>query len=94
MFLRPNNVEQHVPPAQVGDSDDSAIPDWLHVGARVLVKDKGLEGTARFVGSTHFAPGIWVGVELPTAQGKNSGTVKGKVCKCVCVCLGLLFVYV
>lgn len=43
------------------------------------VRDKGLEGTVRFVGMTEFAPGIWVGVELPTASGKNNGTVKNKV---------------
>ena len=38
---------------------------WLKVGERVLVKEKGFEGTARFVGTTDFAPGYWIGVELP-----------------------------
>lgn len=55
------------------------IQSWLKVGEKVLVKDKGLEGTVRYVGSTEFAPGYWVGVELPHASGKNTGSVKGKV---------------
>ena len=55
------------------------IQSWLRVGEKVLVKDKGLEGTVRYVGSTEFAPGYWVGVELPHASGKNAGSVKGKV---------------
>lgn len=55
------------------------VPVWLKVGERVIVKEKGLEGTVRFVGTTEFAPGYWVGVELPHAGGKNDGSVKGKV---------------
>lgn len=33
----------------------------------------------RFIGSTEFAPGKWVGVELEEGQaGKNNGVVNGK----------------
>ena len=32
----------------------------------------------RFVGTTDFAPGKWVEVELEDCQGKNNGTVNGK----------------
>ena len=32
----------------------------------------------RFMGSTDFAPGKWIGVELFDARGKNSGSVNGK----------------
>ena len=32
---------------------------------------------SRFCGTTEFAPGIWAGVELDTADGKNDGIVKG-----------------
>lgn len=49
----------------------------LAIGTRVLVKDTGLEATVRFFGEPQFAKGIWVGVELDTEQGKNSGDVKG-----------------
>ena len=31
----------------------------------------------RFCGTTEFATGIWAGVELDTADGKNDGIVKG-----------------
>ena len=30
------------------------------------------------MGSTEFAPGKWVGVELEEGQGKNNGSVNGK----------------
>lgn len=56
-----------------------STPEWLRVGSRVVVKDKGLEGTIRYQGETEFAPGVWVGVELDDQKGKNNGTVKGKV---------------
>ena len=32
----------------------------------------------RFSGTTHFAPGRWIGVELEDARGKNDGSVGGK----------------
>ena len=32
----------------------------------------------RFVGTTEFAPGKWVGVELEDGIGKNNGVVNGK----------------
>ncbi|XP_003384705.1 PREDICTED: dynactin subunit 1-like [Amphimedon queenslandica] len=55
-----------------------STPEWLKVGSKVLVKDRGLEGTVRFLGETNFAPGLWAGVELDEQKGKNDGTVKGK----------------
>ena len=33
---------------------------------------------SRFLGTTEFAPGKWVGVELESRLGKNSGVVNGK----------------
>ena len=33
--------------------------------------------TVRFVGPTNFADGVWVGVEFPTACGRNDGSVEG-----------------
>ena len=32
----------------------------------------------RFMGTTEFAPGKWIGVELLDPRGKNNGTVNGK----------------
>lgn len=45
------------------------------IGKKVRVADK--EGILRFVGNVHFTTGIWCGVELASAVGKNDGTVRG-----------------
>ncbi|XP_065344579.1 kinesin-like protein KIF13A isoform X4 [Cloeon dipterum] len=55
-----------------------ALPDWITVGEKVLVRPYSLPGTVAFIGETQFAPGIWVGVALQSATGgKNNGTVQG-----------------
>lgn len=50
----------------------------LKVGSIVLVKDKSLEGVVKFLGTTLFAPGKWIGIELYEPKGKNDGTIQGK----------------
>ncbi|KAJ5899262.1 hypothetical protein N7495_004006 [Penicillium taxi] len=44
----------------------------------VIVLTDGRQGTVRFIGSTHFAVGEWIGVELMDATGKNDGAVQGE----------------
>ena len=44
------------------------------VGDRVEVTGKSLTGTVKYVGSTMFAFGKWIGVELDEAKGKNDGS--------------------
>ena len=36
-----------------------------------------MSGVIAYLGTTQFAPGYWVGLELDTSQGKNNGTVQG-----------------
>ena len=51
----------------------------LALGDRVAVSStSGVLGTIRFLGTTHFAAGEWVGVELDGPSGKNDGAVKGQ----------------
>ena len=53
----------------------------LEVGCEVRIlrgDSKGLLGIVRFMGTTDFYKGIWIGVELDCDRGKNNGTVKGK----------------
>eukprot|EP00443_Scrippsiella_acuminata_P006583 CAMPEP_0115305938 /NCGR_PEP_ID=MMETSP0270-20121206/72301_1 /TAXON_ID=71861 /ORGANISM="Scrippsiella trochoidea, Strain CCMP3099" /LENGTH=97 /DNA_ID=CAMNT_0002724201 /DNA_START=15 /DNA_END=305 /DNA_ORIENTATION=+ len=45
------------------------------VGTRVVIS--GLAGTVKFEGTTKFAAGIWVGVELDLEKGKNDGSIQG-----------------
>ena len=58
-------------------NEESSLPDWMVVGESVQVRPSNLSGLIRFVGSTDFAPGTWIGIELDTSQGKNNGTVGG-----------------
>ncbi|TKA32827.1 hypothetical protein B0A50_01053 [Salinomyces thailandicus] len=49
----------------------------LSVGQKIELND-GRTAQVRFVGTTHFQTGDWVGVELEEATGKNDGSVKGE----------------
>ena len=70
--------------------DLKALKEKLKLGDRVLVGGA-KEGFLRYLGPTEFAKGVWAGVELEDAQGKNDGAVSGKryvyMYMCMCVCL-------
>lgn len=86
LFTRPEKLVLAPPinlPSPISTGSSSVDPielkkkaESLCVGDRVLVNNT-KEGILRFIGSTHFAKGIWVGVELDDAQGKNDGAVSG-----------------
>ncbi|XP_014705905.1 CAP-Gly domain-containing linker protein 4 isoform X1 [Equus asinus] len=50
----------------------------LHEGSQVLLTSSNEMGTVRYVGPTDFASGIWLGLELRSAKGKNDGAVGDK----------------
>lgn len=51
------------------------MSDSFQCGDRVTVT--GVRATIRFIGSTQFAEGEWIGVELDEEKGKNNGSVQG-----------------
>ncbi|XP_003473054.1 CAP-Gly domain-containing linker protein 4 [Cavia porcellus] len=50
----------------------------LHEGSQVLLMSSNEMGTVRYVGPTDFASGIWLGLELRSAKGRNDGAVGDK----------------
>lgn len=53
-------------------------PVKLHEGSQVLLTSSSEMGTIRYIGPTDFAPGIWLGLELRSAKGRNDGSVNEK----------------
>jgi dynactin complex subunit len=49
----------------------------IKVGDRAKMKGSETEGVVKFVGTTKFAVGVWVGIHLDKPEGKNNGSVKG-----------------
>lgn len=80
------NVDQMPPPRSLLSPQHSPsplsltpdIPDQpqpsLNIGQRALVANK-VQGIIRYIGYTGFASGVWVGIELDEARGKNDGSV-------------------
>jgi dynactin 1 len=49
----------------------------ITVGTVIELTD-GRQATVRFIGTTHFATGEWIGLVLDEATGKNDGSVQGE----------------
>ncbi len=56
------------PPSSLQDEAD------ISIGQRVLIGNV-MAGTVQFVGHTHFADGLWIGVELDMSKGRNDGSI-------------------
>ncbi|XP_073412451.1 CAP-Gly domain-containing linker protein 4 isoform X1 [Dendrobates tinctorius] len=50
----------------------------LHTGSQVLLTSSNEIAVIRYIGPTDFAPGVWLGLELRSAKGKNDGFVGEK----------------
>ncbi|KAL7872910.1 hypothetical protein AOLI_G00119810 [Acnodon oligacanthus] len=65
-------------PSSVGGTTSSSGSDGavrLHLGMQVLLSSANEMGTIRYLGTADFAPGLWLGLELRSAKGKNDGSV-------------------
>ncbi|XP_068626995.1 kinesin-like protein KIF13A [Battus philenor] len=68
---------------RIGDEESSeggksfTVPEWLSLGESVQLRLSSGTGVVAYVGPTHFAHGLWVGVELDAPIGKNDGSVGG-----------------
>ncbi|XP_061651457.1 CAP-Gly domain-containing linker protein 4-like isoform X1 [Phyllopteryx taeniolatus] len=49
----------------------------LHEGMQVLLNSANEMASIRYMGTTDFAPGLWLGLELRSPKGKNDGSVHG-----------------
>lgn len=49
---------------------DETVPDWIVIGESVLIRPYNTSGVISFIGSTDFAGGTWIGVELDAPTGK------------------------
>lgn len=54
-----------------GDSTipEEALPEWIVVGESVLIRPYNSSGVISFIGTTEFATGVWIGVELDAPTG-------------------------
>eukprot|EP00485_Elphidium_margaritaceum_P019917 CAMPEP_0202728708 /NCGR_PEP_ID=MMETSP1385-20130828/185761_1 /ASSEMBLY_ACC=CAM_ASM_000861 /TAXON_ID=933848 /ORGANISM="Elphidium margaritaceum" /LENGTH=674 /DNA_ID=CAMNT_0049394959 /DNA_START=18 /DNA_END=2041 /DNA_ORIENTATION=- len=50
----------------------------VSVGTKVSVTQLNSHGEIKFIGETSFKPGVWYGILLDEAKGKNNGSVKGR----------------
>lgn len=74
------DASSHRPSSSVGGTTTSSSPAMvkLHVGMQVLLSSVSEMGTIRYLGTTEFAPGLWLGLELRNSRGKNDGSVEGR----------------
>ena len=57
--------------------DKTTLPECIKVGESIQIRPSNNSAVIAYIGSTAFASGLWVGVELDTSQGKIDGSVKG-----------------
>lgn len=84
-FLKANKMGKY---AEEGNSDTAAKAELEEQMANSIKVDDRCEvnvpgqmarrGTVKFVGTVHFKPGHWVGIQYDEPLGKNDGSVSGQ----------------
>ena len=70
----PPSIHDESPPPSPHDVEERPV---FQLGQRVLIGSV-MAGTVRYTGSTHFAEGFWIGVELDLPKGINDGSKDGQ----------------
>jgi dynactin complex subunit len=76
LFSKPEKLKLESKTQNPADKHSERPSRNFKVGDQVLV-DGVKSGVIGFIGQTQFARGVWVGVILDTAEGKNNGSVGG-----------------
>ena len=71
------SVDRKASTSSVSSSALVAKSQQFKIGERVVIGGAKV-GILRFLGKTEFANGVWAGIELDEAVGKNDGSVAGK----------------
>ncbi|CAI7996554.1 CAP-Gly domain-containing linker protein 4, partial [Geodia barretti] len=72
-----SSLPHHPPSLSSSTLSLSSLPNvTLETGMSVFVTGADF-GVVRFIGTTQFAKGVWLGIELRKPNGKNDGSVKG-----------------
>ena len=66
----PPSIHDASPPPSLRDEEEQPV---FELGQRVLIGSV-MAGSVRYIGHTHFAEGLWVGVELDLPKGINDGS--------------------
>ncbi|XP_077434791.1 CAP-Gly domain-containing linker protein 4 isoform X2 [Vanacampus margaritifer] len=67
-----------IPSSSAGTVYSSENRVRLHEGMQVLLNSANEMASIRYMGTTDFAPGLWLGLELRGPKGKNDGSVGGR----------------
>ena len=57
-----------------GNESTLSLPEWMTIGEHILLRRTNYSGTIAFIGTTEFASGVWIGIELDAPLGKRQKT--------------------
>lgn len=58
---------------------ETPLPGWVVIGESILVRPYNYSGVIAYIGTTEFASGTWIGIELDAPTGTTSDPVSALV---------------